>query len=166
MKKVFDGKLLKVYVMKKRLPHGYLATFEMVRHPGAALVIPFLSKDRVIMLKQLRPVIGRYIYELPAGTLGKNERPRLCAAREIIEETGYSAKRLTRLGAIVPVPGYSTERIVIFKAEGLRKEQHTPEEDEVIESHVFTRRDIRELFRKGSIIDAKTITAFAMCGWL
>lgn len=166
MRKVFNGRLLKAYVMKRRLPHGYLATFEMIRHPGAALVVPFLSKDKVIMLRQLRPVIGKYIYELPAGTLDKNELPRTCAAREIIEETGYSARRLTRLGAIVPVPGYSTERIIIFKAEGLKKEPHIPEQDEVIESRIFTRNQIRSLFRRGKIIDAKTIAAFAMCKWL
>lgn len=166
MKKVFKGKLLKVYVMKRRLPHGFVATFEMIRHPGAALIVPLLPRGRVIMLRQLRPVIGKYIYELPAGTLGKNELPRACASREIIEETGYSAKKLTRMGEIVPVPGYSTERIVIFKAEGLKKVSHTPEEDEVIESHIFNRGQIKKLFRKGAIIDAKTIAALAMCGWL
>lgn len=166
MKKAFDGRLLKVYVMKRRLPHGFVATFEMIRHPGAALIVPLVSRDEVIMLRQLRPVIGKYIYELPAGTLGRNESPRSCAAREIIEETGYSAGKLTRLGSIVPVPGYSTERIIIFKAEALRKVAHTPEEDEVIESRIFTRSQIEGLFRKGAIIDAKTISAFAMCGWL
>ncbi len=166
MRKVFEGKLLKVYVMKRRLPHGYVATFEMIRHPGAALIVPLLSKDKVIMLRQLRPVIGKYIYELPAGTLGKGEAPRSCASREIVEETGYSAKSLTKLGAIVPVPGYSTERIIIFKAEGLNKVDHIPEKDEVIESHIFSRKEIKSLFRKGLIIDAKTISALAMCGWL
>ncbi|HPM42632.1 MAG TPA: NUDIX hydrolase [Candidatus Omnitrophota bacterium] len=166
MKSVFKGKLLKVYVMKRRLPHGFTATFEMIRHPGAALIVPILSRDEVIMLRQLRPVIGQYIYEFPAGTLGKNESPRACAAREIIEETGYSAAKLTKLGSIVPVPGYSTERIIIFKAEGLEKVERIPEEDEVIEARVFTRSDIEKLFRKGAIIDAKTISALAMCGWL
>lgn len=165
-KLVFKGRLLKVFVKKERLPNGYLATFEMIKHPGAALIIPFLSKDKVIMLRQLRPVIKSYIYELPAGTLDKNESPLSCARREIIEETGYSAKKFTLLGKIYPVPGYSTENIVIFKAEGLKKKPRVMEKDEVIESKVFNKSEIRRLFRNGKMVDAKTICAFAYCDWL
>jgi len=152
--------------MKRRLPHGFTATFEMIRHPGAALIVPFLSKDKIIMLRQLRPVIGSYIYELPAGTLDKGEAPLACARREIIEETGYGAKKFTFLGKIYPVPGYSTEKIFIYKAEGLSKEERIAEKDEVIESRIFNKTEIKRLFKQGKIVDAKTITALAFCGWL
>ena len=166
MKTVFKGKLLEVLVKKERLPHGYLATFEMIKHPGASLVVPFLDKDTIIMLRQLRPVIGATIYELPAGTLGRGEAPLACARREIIEETGYSAKRLTLLARIYPVPGYSTEEIFIYKAEGLKKVERAVEEDEVIESGPFTRSAVRKLFKEGKIVDAKTICGLAFCKWL
>ncbi len=166
MKIVFKGKLLKVYVKKLRLPNGYLATYEMIRHPGAALIVPFLTSDKIIMLKQLRPVVGAYIYELPAGTLDKNELPLSCARREIIEETGYAAKRFKLLGKIFPVPGYSTEKIFIYKAEGLKKADHHPEEDEVIETCVLSRAGVKKLFKTGKIVDAKTIAALAFCGWI
>lgn len=166
IKRVFKGKLLNVFVQKVRLPNGYVATFETIKHPGAALIIPFLANSKIIMLRQLRPVIGAYIYELPAGTLNKNESPLPCARREIIEETGYSAKKFTLLGRIYPVPGYSTEKIFIYKAEGLQKEDHEAEEDEVIESRVFTKAAIKRLFKAGRIVDAKTIAALAFCGWL
>ncbi|MFA5388783.1 MAG: NUDIX hydrolase [Candidatus Omnitrophota bacterium] len=163
---VYKGRLLRVMTGEKTLPNGYRARFEIVKHPGAALIIPFLSKDKVILLRQLRPVIDSYIYELPAGTLDKNEAPLSCARREIIEETGYSAARFTRLGEIYPVPGYSTEKITIFKAELLKKKERIPEEDEVIEHFIFRKKEIRRLFRSGRIVDAKTICAFALCGWL
>jgi ADP-ribose pyrophosphatase len=166
IKKVFSGKLLKVYVGRQRLPHGYVARFEIIKHPGAALIVPFLSKDKIIMLRQLRPVIGSYIYELPAGTLDKNESPLSCARREIIEETGYSASKLKLLGKIYPVPGYSTERIFIYEARGLIKTVRSVEQDEVIELRIFTRPKVRKLFRSGKIVDAKTIAALAFCGWL
>jgi len=166
VKEVFKGRLLKVYVGKEKLPHGYVATYEMIRHPGAALIVPFLTKNKLIMLRQLRPVIGAYIYELPAGTLDKNEAPLACARREIIEETGYSAKKLTLLGKIYPVPGYSTEKIFIYKAEGLKKVERKAELDEVIENLILTKSEIRKLFKKGKIVDAKTIAALAFCGWL
>jgi len=166
MKKIFSGKLLKLYIKKERLPNGYVATFEMIKHPGAALIVPFLSKDKVIMLRQLRPVIDSYIYELPAGTLDVNESPLSCARREIVEETGYSARKFTLIGSIVPVPGYSTEKILIFKAEGLEKKPRVTEKDEVIKLKVYNKNEINELFKNGKIIDAKTICAFAYCGWL
>ena len=138
----------------------------MIIHPGASLIIPFLTKDKVIMLRQLRPVINSYIYELPAGTLEENEPPTSCARREIIEETGYAAGKITLLGKIYPVPGYSTEKIFIYKAEGLKKTEKVAEKDEVIESRVYTKAQIRQLFKQKKIVDAKTIAALAMCGWL
>lgn len=165
-KVLFKGRLLKLSVMNKRLPSGYLGRFEMITHPGAALVIPLLSKNKLIILEQLRPVVGEYLYELTAGTLNKNEAPLACAKREIIEETGYSAGKFTFLGSIYPVPGYSTEKISIYKAERLKKEEWTPEEDEVIKPIIVTRRQVRKLFKAGKIKDAKTIAALAFIGWL
>ena len=163
---IFKGKLLRLYTKTVRLPNGYRACLEMIEHPGAALVVPFLSRDRIIMLKQFRPVVNKYLYEAPAGTLDRNEPPLACARREIVEETGYSAARFSRLGEIYTVPGYSTEKITIYKAQGLQKRHRVPEEDEVIETLVVTRRQVKALFRKGAITDAKTICALSMCGWL
>jgi len=165
-KTIYKGRLLHLMQGKRLLPNGYLARFEIIKHPGAALVVPFLSKDKIILLRQLRPVINSYIYELPAGTLDKNELPLSCARREIIEETGYSAKKFTKLGKIYPVPGYSTEKITIFKAEGLTKKHRIPEQDEIIEFFKFDKKKIKKLFKSGKIIDAKTICALTLCNWL
>jgi len=155
--------------IKKRatkLPNGHTVRLELVEHPGAVLIVPFLTRDKVILLRQFRPVINAYIFELPAGTLEKGEQPLACARREIIEETGYSAKKLTRLGSIYPVPGYSTEKITLYKAENLTERGMACEADEVIETLVVTKKMVREFFAAGKIIDAKPICAFAHCGWL
>jgi len=160
------GRFLNIVTKKKKLPNGIVVTVEMVKHPGAVVIIPFLPKNRLILLRQFRPVINAYIYELPAGTLEKKEVPAACARREIQEETGYAAKKITRLGAIYPVPGYSTEKISLFAAEGLTPVAVCCEEDEVIDPRVFTRAQIKKLFRAGKIVDAKTICGLVMCGWL
>ncbi|MBN2484193.1 MAG: NUDIX hydrolase [Candidatus Omnitrophica bacterium] len=165
-KSIYNGRLFHLVTRRARLPHGRKVQLEIVRHPGAALIVPFLAKDSVIILRQLRPVISKYLYELPAGTIDKGESALSCARREVIEETGYAAKKFTRLGMIYPVPGYSTEKISIYKAEHLIKRQKDLDDDEVLVTKVVTRSLIRRLFKTGKIIDAKTICAFALCGWL
>lgn len=165
-KQVFKGKLIKVSIKRRRLPNGYLARLEVVDHIGAALIVPELGPDKILILRQFRPVINEYLYELPAGTLNKNESAVSCARREIVEETGFAAGNLTRLGEIYPVPGYSTEKIVIFKAGRLFKKIVAAEKDEVIQVKALTRSQVRKLFKKGMIKDAKTICALAMADWL
>ena len=165
-KTIYKGRLISLAARTVKLPNKFIAHLEVITHPGAALVVPFLSKDKIILLRQLRPVIGAYLYELPAGTLKKNETVLSCGRREIVEETGYRAKRFTRLGYIYPVPGYSTEKIVIFRAEGLSKKNAQADEDEIIQSFVVTRKQLKAMFAKGKIIDAKTICALTLCGWL
>jgi len=148
------------------LPNGYVVNLEIVKHPGAVLIVPFISKSKIIMLKQYRPVIDKYLHELPAGTLAKNEKHLSCASRELIEETGYAAGKLERIGEIYPAAGYTTENIVFFKATDLEPVSHQPEADEIIETHIITRQEVRKIFKSGKMVDAKTICALSMCGWL
>ncbi|HAH21092.1 MAG: hypothetical protein A2Y00_00350 [Omnitrophica WOR_2 bacterium GWF2_43_52] len=164
---LYKGKLLCLFREKFLLPNKVTSEIEIIKHPGAALIAAFISSSRILLLKQFRPVVGAYLYELPAGTRRHKESPLLCAQREIVEETGYTAKKFTRLGEIFPVPGYSTEKITLYKAEGLTKVGRAcPEEDEVIETYSVTRQQVRRLFTQGKIIDAKTLCALAFCGWL
>ena len=165
-KLIHKGRLLEFSTRRTTLPNGCTVHLEVIKHPGAALIVPFLSRDRVIILRQLRPVIRRYLYELPAGTCDGNERPHSCARREIIEETGYRAGQLTRLGMIYPVPGYSTEKITFYKAEKLTAACGTPDHDEIIRTHIVTKSQVRNMVARGKIVDAKTLCAFALCGWL
>ena len=160
------AKFLNVKKRTTKLPNGNTIALELVEHPGAVLIVPFFTPTKVILLRQFRPVINAYIFELPAGTLEKGEQPLACARREIIEETGYAARKFTRLGIIYPVPGYSTEKITMFKADELTERGMACEADEVIETVMVTKKMVRDLFKTGKIIDAKTICAFAHCGWL
>jgi len=163
---VYQGRLLKVVTQTIRLPNGAVINLEKVEHPGAVLIIPLLSRRSMVMLRQFRPVIGTYLYELPAGTIEHGEQPARCARREVQEETGYTATRLTRLGMIYPVPGYSTEKIYIYRAEGLQPGTKRPEQDEVIQARIVTRQQVRRLYGRGHIVDAKTICALLRCAWL
>ena len=162
----FKGKLISCVKQRRRLPNGNVVNLEIIKHPGATLIVPFLNKNTIIFIRQFRPVINSYLYELPAGTLDKGETPARCARREIIEETGYAAGKMTLLGKIFPVPGYSTEIITIFKAEKLEKRKKDTQADEIIRVCVLSRPRVKKLFKKGLIKDAKTICALAFCGRL
>ncbi len=161
-KRVFNGRLIRLYLEKQRFPHGVVVDLEVIRHPGAVLVVPFLDKERIILIKQYRPVINSYIWELPAGTLDQGEQPLHCARRELIEETGYRAKSWKRIGNIFPAPGYTTEKILIFTARRLEQVESEKEPDELIVTRIFKRRQVRQLLRSGKIVDAKTICALQL----
>ena len=164
---IYKGRLISLRLQEVTLPNGFKVKLELIKHPGAALVVPFLSAARILILRQFRPVINSYLYELPAGTLDAGETPLECAKREIIEETGYRADKFYFLGDIYPVPGYSSEKISIYKARGLKKVSEVKgAADEVLENHVFTRRELKAVFKAGRLKDAKTISALALCGWL
>lgn len=165
-KRIYRGRIVDLYSVRAELPNKVKTDLEIIRHPGAALIVPLLDDHTLIMLKQFRYAVGSFIYELPAGTLARGEQPRVCAARELEEETGYTAGKLVKLGHIFPVPGYSTEKIVIFKATGLKRTRKNLDGDEIITPIIMTKNGIRRLFRNGRIVDAKTICGLAMAGWL
>lgn len=164
VKKIFNGRLLKLYVETQRFPNGYVGDLEVIYHPGAALIVPYKRRDKIIFIRQYRPVIDSSFWELPAGTRHKKETVLACAKRELREETGYVAAGWKKLGVIYPAPGYTTEMIHIFKASMLREVLARREEDEVIATEVLSVRQVRRLFRAGKIVDAKTICALALTG--
>ena len=149
-----------------RLPNGRTIKISFIEHPGAVIIVPILPDGRVVFMRQYRPALKKYIYELPAGTIDPNELALVCARRELLEETGYTAKQIKRLGQIYPVPGYSTEIIQIFKADGLTAGAAQPEIYEVIQNKPMTKSQVRRLFDSGALQDAKSICALVFCGWL
>ena len=149
------------------LENGTTTDVEFIEHPGAAAIVPFLSDNRVVMLKQYRHALKKVIWEMPAGTLDPKEDVLSCAKRELVEETGYSADQWHRLGEITPVPGYSNERIHIFLARELQPAAQNLDADEVIQVQEVEFQTALEMIGSGEIQDAKSITGLLMASaWL
>ena len=164
-KSVFKGKiLLDVHLDKVMLPNGTEVRLECIKHPGAAAVVPFLNKNEIVLIRQYRPVIDRYIWEIPAGTLKKGESPLKCAKRELEEEIGYKAGFIRYLAHIYTTPGFTNECIHIYKATRLKEVKVKPDSDEILSVKNFTINNIRRMLKDKKIIDAKTIAGLAICG--
>ena len=156
---VFDGRLLKVYSDKVRLPDGKQSVREIIRHPGAAVVIAVLDNGKLLFERQFRYPLRRVFLELPAGKIDKDEYPLDTARRELREETGYKAKTWRHNGTMHPAIGYSDERIEIFWAQGLIYVGNELDHDEILEVTELSIADALLAVRDGEITDAKTVTA-------
>jgi ADP-ribose pyrophosphatase len=141
------------------LPNGRRVDLDFVQHPGASAVVPFLGDDEILMIRQYRFVTGGEIYEIPAGKLDPGEAPEACAARELVEETGYRAGRLERLGSIWTSPGFTDEIIHLYAAFDLEKAQQQLEPDEIIELVPMSLDRALALARESEVFDAKTAIA-------
>ncbi len=142
-----------------RLPNGIEVELPMVRHPGAAAVVPFLDADRILLIRQYRWAAGGWLWEIPAGKCRADEAPQACAERELAEEVGYRPGRLDALGPIWTVPGFSDERIHLFAAHDLEPVQRAPEADELIEVHPIELDGALAMVRSGELSDAKSLCA-------
>ena len=156
-RKIFEGKVLglSLYDIKVR---GRKIRREIIEHRGAAAMLA-IEKGKVILVKQHR-FPHNYVLEIPAGTLEKGESPKKCAFRELQEETGYKAKKMTRLLSYYPSVGYNTEIIHCYLASGLTKVNDlNPEEDEIISVVKIDLKKLLNMIKAGKIIDSKTICA-------
>jgi ADP-ribose pyrophosphatase len=141
------------------LPGGQRAELAILHHPGAAAVVPFLDRERIVLLRQFRHAAGGTIWEVPAGKLDAGEDPVVCAERELAEETGYRAGRLERTGSIFTTPGFTDERIHLFCAYDLTPGATAHEHHEVIETEVVALARALDMIDAGEITDGKTIAA-------
>ena len=155
---VHQGRSISVYVEQAKLPNGRSVELDILRHPGAAAVVPFLSQTEVLLIRQYRHAAGGTILEVPAGKLD-GEDPARCAARELEEEAGQRAGRLEKLGAIWTTPGFTDEKIHLFAAFDLETVPQRLESDEVIELVRLPLRRALELVWNGEIADAKSALA-------
>ena len=141
-------------------PSGFTIDRAIVQHQGSAVMMAVDAKKRILLVRQYRLPVRRYTWELPAGRVDAGETPLRAAKRELIEETGYRARRWSKLGRMIPSPGYVAEVMDIHLAEDLVPGAATPMEDERIETRWFTARELAGRIDSGKIQDAKTVFAF------
>ena len=155
---IHRGRVVEVAVDRVELPNGHQVDLDMVRHPGAAAVVPFISATDILLVRQYRWAAGGFIYEIPAGKLDhKEEEPLDCARRELLEEVGQHATSLQPLGPIVTAPGFTDEVIHLFLATGLQEGRQSLEQDEVLEIVRMPFAQALDWALTGKIRDAKTL---------
>jgi ADP-ribose pyrophosphatase len=155
----YRGRSISVWAEEVELPNGRRVKLDIVRHPGASAVVPFVSDDDVLLIRQYRYAAGGTIFEVPAGKLDAGEDPAVCAARELEEEAGQRAGRLERLGEIWTTPGFTDERIHLFAAFDLSPVPQRLEADEVIELVRVPFARALEMIWQGELRDAKSAMA-------
>jgi ADP-ribose pyrophosphatase len=140
-------------------PSGVRATREVITHPGSVVVLPVLPNGRIVMIRQYRHATRQYLWELVAGRKEPEETPKEGAARELLEETGYRAKRFKVFLDVFPTPGFLEERMYLLLAEGLIAGEAEPEEDEKIEVRAYKVNELKKMIKSGRLRDAKSVAA-------
>jgi ADP-ribose pyrophosphatase len=163
-RRAYDGRLIKVDVDSLIAPNGTELDLEIIRHPGAAAIVPVLSDltaedPSILLLEQYRYAASGTIWEVPAGVLEPGEDPYACAKRELLEETGASATSIERLTTIYTTPGFTDEVIHLFLATGITVGEPNHERDEFIQVRAEPLSKILGMIQSGEIVDAKTIVA-------
>jgi len=156
---VFNGLVIDVEQMDVLIGEQGWYTYQVVRHPGGAAVLPLHDDGSITLIRQLRPAIGGFMLEIPAGRLSPGEEPQLCAERELIEETGLKAASVTSLGILHPSPGVFDEVIHLYLAAGLSQGDAAPEAYEEISCLRIPLQEALTMAAEGSITDGKTIAA-------
>jgi ADP-ribose pyrophosphatase len=156
-KNIYTGIVVSLNIDTVTLPNGLTVDLEVVRHPGAAAVVPLKDDGMVVLIRQFRHAAGGFIYEIPAGKLDPGEDPIACAARELEEEIGYKAGKFELLSSIFTAPGFTDEVIHVYKATGLMAGRQQLDRDEVLEVIEMPLLDAIRMIETGAIRDAKSI---------
>jgi len=156
---LYEGKVFSVRQDRIVEPGGIEVTRDIVVHRGSVVLLPVFPDGSILLVRQYRHAIGAMLWELVAGRLEPGESKSAGARRELIEETGYTARRVKQILEIFPSPGFVTERMWIFAATGLQRGVARPEEDERIAAKQFSLAALEKMMRRGSLHDAKSVAA-------
>jgi ADP-ribose pyrophosphatase len=163
---VYKGRILQVEIDVVKLPTGHTVDMEVVRHPGSVVLLPVPGPGAIILIRQYRYTIDRWIWELPAGSLKPGEDPDTAAARECEEEIGLAPGKVTRLRGYYPTPGFCDEVMTYYRCEDLRTPSADStakkDEDEDIEPKTFTLAEARAMVASGEIVDLKTLAGLSL----
>ena len=160
-RRVHTGKIITLDTDTVRFPDGSVGEMDMIRHPGASAIVPFVSDatgddPQLLLIRQYRYAADQYLYEIPAGRLDPGEDPRDCAKRELREETGCTARGIDFLFTMFTTPGFTDERIHLFMATGLERGETAHEADEFMTIETVTLSHALRMIQEGEIKDAKT----------
>ena len=154
---LFHGRIFDVRREQVQEPNGVEATREFVVHNGSVVILPVFEDGRMLMVCQYRHSVGAYLWELVAGRMEAGENPLSGAKRELLEETGYTARSWQKILDVFPTPGFVSERMVVYLARDLRSGVAQPEADERITARAFFPRELEDWIREGKLRDAKSI---------
>ena len=154
---IYQGKVFGVRRDEIIEPTGVRAIREVVTHRGSVVVLPVLPDGRIVMVRQYRHATRQYLWELVAGSMERGEDPKKGAQRELLEETGYRAKKFSVFLDLFPTPGFLEERMYLLLAEGLKAGKARPEEDEKLIVAAYTRLQLEQMMRSGKMRDAKSV---------
>ena len=162
--KVFHGKVFEVERDRVRMPNGREVTLDVVRHPRSVVLLPVPAPRHIILIRQYRYAVNRWLWELPAGSVDAGEEPEAAAVRECHEEIGQVPDTIVRLASLYPTPGFCDEEMLFFRLSGLTTpaDAATPDEDEDIEPRTFQLSEAREMIRRGEIVDMKTVAGLTL----
>lgn len=165
-KRVYEGRIINLRLDSVSLENGNTAMREVVEHPGAVGIVALKENGDIVMVKQYRKAVEQVLLELPAGKLEQGENPLDCAARELTEETGYTAGDLRYLVSFYTSPGFSNEIMHMFLATNLKEGKNDPDDDEMVETVEISRDRAMDMILKGEIKDGKTIAGILLLGIL
>ncbi len=157
-KSVYKAYSFDVVADQVRWPNGKVLKRDLLIHPGISVMLPFTGSS-IILIRQYRYGAGKYIWEIPAGTMRKGEPPLDCARRELQEEIGFKANKWKKLCEVNVSPGLSTEKIYCYLASDLKPVSANLEEDEILYPKAFSLKAVLRMMRSGQICDAKTLLA-------
>ena len=162
--RLFEGKVFDVDRDRVRMPNAREVTVDIVRHPRSVVLVPIPEPGYVILIRQFRYAVNRWLWELPAGSVDEGEQPEAAAKRECHEEIGQVPDTIVRLAALYPTPGYCDEEMLFFRVSGLSSpsEPAALDEDEDIEPKLMTIADARDMIRRGEIVDMKTVVGLSL----